>query len=50
MPWSIFEEGDKYTVRNKDTGRLIGTHDTYDKALRQLRLLYYLVDKGKIKL
>lgn len=49
MPWQILKEGNKFVVRNEITGRLIGTHTTYDKALKQLRLLYYLVGIGKIK-
>jgi len=49
MPWHIVKEDNKYIVRNIDTGRLLGTHKTYKSALKQLRLLYYLVSQGKIK-
>jgi len=49
MPWDISKEGSKYVVRNQETGRLIGTHTTKEKAVKQLRLLYYLVSQGKIK-
>jgi hypothetical protein len=49
MPWHILKEGNRYVVRNQITGRLIGTHKTKEKAIKQLRLLYYLVNQGKIK-
>jgi len=40
MPYKIEKEGDKWIVRNTDTGKVKGTHDSKIKAQRQMRLLY----------
>lgn len=49
MPWQIVnnEFNKKFYVINKYTGRIIGTHNTYDKALKQLRLLYLFTNDYK---
>ena len=39
MPYSLTKQGSKWIVKNKDTGDVKGTHDSYAKALRQFRLL-----------
>lgn len=50
MPWHIVhDEPHIWTVRNIDTNRILGTHTSYKKALAQLRLLYYLLNKGTIR-
>ena len=46
MPYEVVKEGDKWVTRNKDTGKVKGTHDTKAKAIRQMRLLY-MVESGK---
>lgn len=40
MPYQIKKVKDKWIVVNKETGKLKGTHDTYKKAVAQMRLLY----------
>lgn len=40
MPYKIEKQGRKFVVINKDTGKIKGTHDTKEKAVAQLRLLY----------
>lgn len=49
MPFEIIKKNNKFLVVNKDTGALRGTHNTREKAVAQLRLLYYLLNSGKIK-
>jgi len=39
MPYSIREKGDKFIVKNTDTGDVKGTHDSREKAQRQINLL-----------
>lgn len=42
MPYEMVKEGDKYLVKNKDTGRVVGTHEepgAKEKAEKQVRLL-----------
>ena len=39
MPYSIQKRGDKFVVLNLDTGHVKGTHDTREKAERQINLL-----------
>lgn len=39
MPFSIERRGDKWIVRNEETGDVKGTHDSEEKAKSQLRLL-----------
>uniref|UniRef100_A0A6M3Y5V3 Uncharacterized protein n=1 Tax=viral metagenome TaxID=1070528 RepID=A0A6M3Y5V3_9ZZZZ len=41
MPYNIIKkQKDKYVVVNKETGDVKGTHNTYEKAVKQMRLLY----------
>jgi hypothetical protein len=40
MPYAIRKRGNKWVVINKETGKVKGTHDTKEKAVRQMRLLY----------
>jgi hypothetical protein len=40
MPYKIEKRGDKYVVVNEETGDVKGTHDTKEKAVAQMRLLY----------
>lgn len=46
MPWAVRAKGGKYVVVNKDTGRVMGTHSSRAKALRQLRAIYANYGKG----
>ena len=39
MPYGIRKKGDKYQTVNKETGDVKGTHDSKEKAVKQLRLL-----------
>jgi len=40
MPYKVEKRDSKWVVINKETGKVKGTHDTEEKAKRQLRLLY----------
>jgi hypothetical protein len=40
MPYTVQKRGNKWVVINKETGKVKGTHDTKEKAIRQMRLLY----------
>ena len=40
MPYEIIKQDGKWLVKNKDTGKVKGTHDSKIKATRQMRLLY----------
>ena len=42
MPYQITKSGNKWIVKNKNTGAVKGTHDTEEKAKSQMRLLYSL--------
>ena len=46
MPYSVEKRGDKWVCLNKDTGKVKGTHDSKEMAIRQMRLLY-MVESGK---
>jgi len=39
MPYSIQKRKDKFVVVNTDTGDVKGTHDSREKAQKQLNLL-----------
>jgi hypothetical protein len=39
MPYAIEKKGSKFVVRNTDTGDVKGTHDSREKAQRQVNLL-----------
>lgn len=48
MPFYInHEPPEVWTVRNKITDRVLGTHSSYDKALAQLRALYVHVPESQ---
>jgi len=36
MPYSIVKRGSKWAVIKKDTGEVIGTHDSKQKAAKQI--------------
>ena len=40
MPYQVVKSGSKYLVKNKRTGAIKGTHDSEQKAIAQMRLLY----------
>ena len=46
MPYKISRKQNKWSVINKETGQTKGTHTTYKKALKQMRLLYH-IESGK---
>jgi hypothetical protein len=48
MPYGVEKRGDKWVTINTDTGDVKGTHDTKEKAQRQMRLLYHLKSGGKL--
>ena len=45
MPYSVRKQGDKYITYNKETGDVKGKHDSREKAMKQMRLLY-MVEHG----
>ena len=47
MPYDIRRKGEKWVTYNKETGETKGTHDSRDKAVAQMRLLYGV--KGGMK-
>jgi len=46
MPYKVEKRGSKYVTVNSETGDVKGTHDSKEKAVRQMRLLY-MVKSGK---
>lgn len=40
MPYKIEKKENKFLVINEDTGKVKGTHDTKEKAVAQMKLLY----------
>jgi len=46
MPYEISEQDGKWVVKNKNTGKVHGTHDSRKGAVRQMRLLY-MIEGGK---
>lgn len=40
MPYTVAKKGKKYFVENKNTSRVMGHHDTKEKAIAQMRALY----------
>lgn len=40
MPYKIVKEDDKYIVRKKEDNKLIGTHDSREKAKKQIAAIY----------
>ncbi len=46
MPYAIHKRGSKWVTINSETGDVKGTHDTREKAMRQLRLLQMVKHGG----
>ena len=46
MPYEIRKSGNMWEVMNKDSGKSHGKHDSREKAMKQMRLLY-MVESGK---
>lgn len=40
MPYAVRKKGEKWLTVNSETGEVKGTHDSKQKAVAQLRLLY----------
>ena len=40
MPYAIKKQGEKWITYNSETGETKGSHDTREKAVKQMRLLY----------
>ena len=49
MPYNIRREGSKYEVVVTDTGKVVGTHPSKEKAQAQLGALYANVPEANIK-
>ena len=45
MPYAVHKRGEKWVTINSETGDVKGTHDTRDKAMKQMRLLQ-MVEHG----
>ena len=48
MPYDVEKRGNKWVTLNTETGDVKGTHDTKEKAIRQMRLLYHVKGGGKL--
>ena len=46
MPYSVRKQGNKWVTYNTDTGDVKGTHDSREKANKQMRLLYMVKAGG----
>jgi hypothetical protein len=40
MPWDIKRDGNKYKVVKRADGKVVGTHDSYKQATKQLAALH----------
>jgi len=40
MPYKVEKRGSNWVTVNTETGQVKGTHDSKEKAMRQMRLLY----------
>jgi len=49
MPYKIEKRGNKWVTVNKDTGDVKGTHDSREKAVKQMRLLYGVEHGMKVR-
>jgi hypothetical protein len=47
MPYAVRKSGDKYKVVNKNTSKVYGTHDSKEKANRQLAALHIHTHESK---
>ena len=50
MPYTVRKSGEKYKVINKNTGRVYGTHDSQEKADKQLAALHINTGESKFGL
>ena len=48
MPYAIRKQGEKWITYNKATGDVKGRHDSREKAMSQMRLLYHVERGGKL--
>ena len=49
MPYKIEQRDGKWLTINKDTGDVKGTHDSREKAVKQMRLLYGVEHGMRVK-
>ena len=40
MPYQVVKMGERWVVKNTETGDVKGKHESREKAMRQMRLLY----------
>ena len=48
MPYGVRKRRNKWVTYNTDTGDIKGTHDSREKALKQMRLLYHVKHDGEL--
>ncbi len=46
MPYAIKKQGKNWITYNSETGESKGIHDTKEKAMKQMRLLYMIKHGG----
>ena len=46
-PWKIEQRDGKWVVVGQEDGKVFGTHDTHEEALRQMAALYANVPDAK---
>ena len=49
MPYEIRKQGDMWITYNSETGEQKGKHDSREKAMKQMRLLYMVEHGGTPK-
>lgn len=50
MPYVLVKHTDgSYSVKNKETGKIHGSHIPYKNAVAQMRLLYLVEAGGKLR-
>jgi len=49
VPYKIEQRDGKWLTINKDTGDVKGTHDSREKAVKQMRLLYGVEHGMRVK-
>jgi len=49
MPYKVIKRGNKWLTINEVTGKVKGTHDTKEKAIAQMKLLYMIEENEKSK-
>ncbi len=47
MPFAVRKRGNKWVVISKSSGRVLGTHKTKKKAIKQLRAVYANYNRKK---